>query len=183
MFALSACGFKPRPDEKIPTADEILQEKTVLITNLNTVEKDGEALAYLDNELYSGVAYHFFSNGTQQIKQTYLDGRKEGEWSIWYEDGTPQKEGFIKDGKQHGAYREYYSNGNLRYEYEYDLDRKTGTWRGWYDDGTRYTIREFTNDTLHGKVLVYDEKGDLAKEYDYHKGQLVGKKMHFEEKE
>ena len=182
LISLSSCGFKPNPNEKIPTADEILQDKTVLITNLNPLEKDGISLAHLNGELFTGVAFHFFSNGTKQIKQTYLDGQKEGEWSIWYEDGTPQKEGLIKEGKQHGTYREYYSNGNLRYEYQYEQDRKIGTWKGWYDDGTRYTEREFKNDTLHGKVLVYDEEGELAKEYDYQKGQLVGKKLHFEEK-
>lgn len=167
---------------KSPRLMKCCREKTVLITNLNTVEKDGLSRSYLNDEPYTGVAYHFFSNGTKQIKQTYLDGLKEGEWSIWYEDGTPQKEGLIKEGKQHGIYREYYSNGNLRYEYQYDQDRKIGTWKGWYDDGTRYTVREFSNDTLHGKVLVYDEAGELAKEYDYQKGQLVGKQLHFEEK-
>lgn len=181
LITISSCGFKTNPDEINPTADEILQEKTVHISELNAIEENGVSFSYLNNELFSGIAYHFFSDGTEQIKQSYIEGRKEGEWSIWYEDGTPQKEGFIKDGKQHGAYREYYTNGNLRYEYNYDLDKKTGTWKGWYEDGTKYTIREFSNDTLDGKVLVYDKKGELAKEYDYLKGTLVGKKMHFEE--
>ena len=178
---LSSCVSQQNDEETIPSADELLADKTVRIEDLHIESRGENTIAYLNNQPFTGVAYTFFPNGSQQTKQTYLNGKKEGEWSIWYESGTPQIEGFLKDGKLHGIYREYYANGNLRYEYEYDLDRKTGIWKGWYEDGTQYTIKEFQNDTLDGKVLVFGKNGELNEEYEYIKGIPVLEKSHLEE--
>ena len=161
------------PQYAIETADELLQEKTVLIEDLFINSSKDGLLAYYNGKPYSGVAYSFYKNGNQQKKQTYFEGKKEGEWYIWYESGNPLKEGFMKDGKQHGIYREYYSNGNIRSEYEYNMDLKTGIWKGWREDGTQYTIKEFVNDTLEGKVIEFDESGEKKNELVYKKGIVI----------
>ncbi|MEM7163279.1 MAG: hypothetical protein AAF487_12660 [Bacteroidota bacterium] len=173
-WILNACSSSEKnPSYAVETADELLKNKTVLIEDLKMNSSTEGLLAYYDGEPYSGVAYTFYKNGNQQTKQTYLEGKKEGEWYIWYESGSPLKEGFMKDGKQHGIYREYYTNGNLRSEYEYDMDLKSGVWKGWREDGTQYTIKEFKNDTLEGSLIEFDEKGNQKKEIIYKKGMIV----------
>ena len=125
-----------------------------------------------ENEPYTGIAFLLFENGKEQVKQSYLGGTKEGEWYMYYDDGTPQKEGFMKEGKLHGTYREYYKNGNLRFEYNYDLDKKNGEWKAWYEDGTPHSIEHYANDTLHGKKQLFDVEGKLKEELVYDKGDV-----------
>ena len=158
-------------NDQIETADEILENRRVLISDLRMVSENDQTLAFHENAPYTGLAYLFFENGKEQVKQTYLEGTKEGEWYMYYDDGTPQKEGFMKEGKLHGTYREYYKNGNLRYEYNYDLDRKNGVWKTWYEDGTTQSIEYYMNDTLSGKSQIFDEEGILIKETIYEKGE------------
>ena len=157
---------------QIESADEILENRRVLISDLQIIDENKETLAYLDSKPYTGIAYLYFENGKEQVKQTYLQGSKEGEWYMFYDDGTPQKEGFMKEGKHHGTYREYYKNGNLRYEYNYDLDKKNGIWKAWYEDGTQHSVEHYSNDTLHGKSQKFNVKGELQEELEYEKGEL-----------
>ena len=178
---LFACNYQVNTNEKlVPDANNLLADLTITINDLDIRSENNVNLAYYEGKLFSGVAYSYFENGEKQIKQGYLDGKKEGTWAIWYPGGGMQKEGFIKDGLSHGKYREWYENGNLRYEYEYDQNKKTGVWKGWYDDGTPYTIRHFTDDQLHGSVLVYDSVGTLTKEMEYDQGELLMKINHLE---
>ncbi len=173
ILIFQSCDFGVKPANTIPTANELLQDKNVLISDLEMQTSNLGILAYHDGTPYSGVAYTFYPDGTQQTKQTYVNGKKEGEWSIWYESGNTQKEGLLKNGKQYGVYREYYSNGNMSCEYEYDLDLKSGTWKGWREDGTQYTLKEFKNDTLDGKLFVFDEDGKAIVESKFVKNKVI----------
>jgi antitoxin component YwqK of YwqJK toxin-antitoxin module len=142
-----------------------------------------DGVAYYENEPFTGVAEMYSSGEVLLNEQEYLNGLKEGSWSVYHPNGKLQKKGLILNGKEHGEYKEWYSNGNLKYEYHYDQGLKTGKWLSWYEDGTRYTERNFENNQLNGKVLVWDTEGDLAKEYDYVRDRLVNSEMHFKKKQ
>lgn len=154
-------------------------------TALNTLvikQDNNESIAYLDDTPFTGEACSYLGNNKVHTFTTYKDGKREGLWQIFHENGRLYKTGYVRNGMDDGAFREYFKSGILRYEYHYDLGKKTGAWKGWYNNGTPYTERNFHNDQLHGKVLVWDENGVLTKEYDYVMGKLINSVMHFEEK-
>ncbi len=160
-------------------ADEV-GECTALNT-LTIQQENLESIAFHNDVPFSGVACSYLSNGKAHTYTTYKDGKREGLWQIFHENGRLYKMGYVRNGADDGDFREYFKSGILRYEYHYDQGKKTGTWKGWYNDGTPYTERNFHNDQLHGKVLVWDENGELSKEYDYAMGKLINSEMHFEQ--
>ena len=139
-----------------------------------------EGRIFIGNEPLDGVVCTYFPSGKTHTETSFINGIKEGAWSVFYPNGNLEKSGSLVNGKDDGDYLEYYENGQLKYEYHYARGIKTGIWKSWYTDGGKYTERHFTNNLLHGKVLVWDELGRLAKEYDYINGNLVKKQMHFE---
>lgn len=142
-------------------------------------EEQGKDIAYFEDQPFTGTA-ETLSKGVKIYESDYRNGRKAGAWSMWDAAGNLQKNGFTRDGKEDGMYREYYPSGALKYEYHYDLGKKTGQWRSWYENGVRWTERDFVNDKLHGKVHVYDTTARLTKEYFYRNGELYDKKTYLD---
>jgi len=85
-----------------------------------------------DSILVKHVEYH--PNHKLFIEGSYKDGKREGEWKSWYENGNLWSVGTFKAGVQVGKTMTYYENGNLRYSGIYDNNEKrTGTWK-FYDE-------------------------------------------------
>lgn len=176
-----AFGCQGQQTEEI--LESVPDSEMVKYSELEFKNTDGESLAYLNGELFTGWSVVYTKGETRYIEQQYAKGKKDGVWRIYFQTGQLHKEGTMKEGKDHGRYREYHPNGNMQYEYFYEIGKKTGKWLSWYENGVPYTERQFVNDQLHGKIYVWDEEGKLAKEYDYRNGVLVNSKMHFEENE
>lgn len=160
--------------------------------NIKTQNEDTPCIALSETELINGLTYHhevplsgkicsWYPNGNKHTETAFVQGKKEGVWTVFHENGHPQKIGSILNGKEDGEYKEYYENGQLKYDYTYQNGSKEGVWKSWYEDGRKYTERHFSENTLNGKVLVWDELGRLAKEYDYVHGSLMKQHMHFKE--
>ena len=65
----------------------------------------------------------------------WSDGKKEGAWRLWYDNGELHWKEHWVDGKQHGLERGWYGNGQLRWE-EYWVDGKQhGVSRRWDTNG------------------------------------------------
>lgn len=148
------------------------KDPNVLLSNLKVKNN----LSYLDGQPFTGKAISYHKNKTKFIQQIYKNGVQEGKWTIWYENGKIQKEGFKAQKKADGIYKEWYPNGQLKYFKNYRLDHKEGKWKSWYENGQQWTERDFLNDQLNGKVLVWDRQGTLTKEDVYRKNQLILKK-------
>jgi antitoxin component YwqK of YwqJK toxin-antitoxin module len=141
-------------------------------------ESAGKSTTYLNDLLFTGVAKSYFSDGKLQSEEEYVDGKKEGEWTIRFKNGNVMRQGYLKNGKEDGEYKEYFENGNLRYHYHYNMGVKNGKWLGWYENGILYTERNFENNTINGKIYVWDESGKLTKEFDYEHGKLINSILH-----
>ena len=76
------------------------------------------------------LEYH--ENGQLKIKRNYKDGKLEGE-SLWYhKNGQLESKGNFKDDKKEGEWIHYRSNGKLWRKYYYKEGKKDGKWT-WYD--------------------------------------------------
>mgnify|MGYP003978904189 CR=1 FL=1 len=52
------------------------------------------------NELYSGKVFKNRMGGEKDFEGSYKDGKKDGLWTVWYENGQKKEEGTYKDGKE-----------------------------------------------------------------------------------
>lgn len=85
----------------------------------------------------------YYADSALRMSGEYVDGMKSGEWSAWYEDGTPWSIGEFAEGKAHGLRIVYHENGNIYYKGQFTDGKRSGHW-------------EF-----------FDSKGELQKEFDY----------------
>ena len=98
---------------------------------------------FLDTEGTVKKTIQYYKNGNIKIEGEFNDdGKREGMWKSYYENGQPWSIGEYQNGKQHGINRVYFPNGSVRYEGNWENDLKTGTWN------------------------FYDEKGGLVKSED-----------------
>ena len=173
LISIQSCAHSPKGNNKT-------QNEVTLCIALSETELTNGLTCHHEVPL-SGKICSWFENGNKHTETSFNEGIKEGVWTVYFENGLPEKIGSILNGKDDGQYKEYYETGQLKYDYTYQNGSKEGVWKSWYADGGKYTERHFSENTLNGKVLVWDEQGRLAKEYDYVKGSLVKEQMHFKQ--
>jgi len=86
------------------------------------IQKNGDSI------LVKSVEYH--PNHSIFIEGGYKNGKREGEWKSWYDNGNLWSVGTFKQGVQVGTTMTYYENGNLRYSGTYDKEgKRIGKWK------------------------------------------------------
>ena len=66
------------------------------------------------------------------------DGKKEGKWVGYHEDGDLRYRGSYKNGKEEGEWVGYHGNGQLSSKGSYKNGLWEGDWVEYYGDGTLY---------------------------------------------
>jgi antitoxin component YwqK of YwqJK toxin-antitoxin module len=80
---------------------------------------------------------HFFLD--RQCAEFYEDGKKEGEYKSWYDNGQLYTQGLYKDGKKEGEHKIWHDNGQLYTQGLYKDGKKEGEHKIWYRDGQLFT--------------------------------------------
>lgn len=79
---------------------------------------------------------YFSSTGKLRVSANYKEGILEGEYKVYYPDGTLQGEVSYKNGEMNGEFKEYYENGNLWTRQEFKDNISEGIYEIYYEDGT-----------------------------------------------
>jgi antitoxin component YwqK of YwqJK toxin-antitoxin module len=107
-----------------------------------------------DNELYTGTYIEFYPNGNKRIElslnkgiihgpvtlyfesgerneiRSYSNGKMDGTWITWNQEGVKVAEANYRNGKKH-----WDDNGTLRFEMHYTNGEKTGLWKMFDESG------------------------------------------------
>ena len=84
----------------------------------NLVEIDGVWYKKFSDEPINGKVYGYY--GEEDKKLTRVDigelvnGKEEGKWTDYYENGQIESEGNYKDGKEDGKWTLYHENGQIK---------------------------------------------------------------------
>ena len=68
---------------------------------------------------------------------TIKDGKKDGLWTWWYENGEKKNEGTFKDGQENGLHRWWYENGQKSKEGTYKDGKQVELVTSWYENGQK----------------------------------------------
>ncbi len=71
------------------------------------------------------------------IGQFGENGKGEGLWIYFYENGNPSQFFFSSNGEHHGEYISYYENQKVKSKGEYQNGKKTGVWLYYDENGKR----------------------------------------------
>tara|TARA_Y100001933_G_C18734443_1_gene453104 strand:+ start:224 stop:694 length:471 start_codon:yes stop_codon:yes gene_type:complete len=88
-----------------------------------------------------------------------VNGKREGRWTFWYENGQLLSRINHKNGKREGLYERYYESGQVKVREYY----KNGEWDGlyeWYYESGQLEMRgHHSNGKRVGKEEYYNEDG------------------------
>ena len=90
------------------------------------------------------VPYEEYIDSIQVVRGTYVNGKKEGLWTTWYQNGNMKAEGHYRDDLKDGMWVEWYSDGTLM-------------WKGEWNMGTR----KIQDPTREAKILFLGKKGKV----------------------
>jgi hypothetical protein len=129
----------PQIFETGPVADEG-ETETILEVSPADLEYPGTGeIALYEGKPFTGQSATFYSNGQQATQIDFVNGKRHGVESRWFEDGTKKFEGRFQDNTLVGVFEEWYQNGQRKSQ---------AVWQG----GKRESITE------------WDENGNLIRQ-------------------
>ena len=107
-------------------------------------------------ESYTGVVF-YCQEGKVTLLENYKDGKEDGLWRAWHENGQLWQVFNLKDGEFDGLWRAWHENGQLNSETNYKDGKEDGLCRYWH------------------------ENGQLSSEANYKDGKLIDEKCWYED--
>lgn len=116
---------------------------------------------------YSGVITGKYDNGQIKIKETFKDGKYNGEQFTYYENGQIQSKASFENGVAVGTFYEYYKNGAVAYTGNFLNGKREGEWNRYtnenepilteiYKDGELVDVKQYLVDTDKLKEKIKD---------------------------
>lgn len=140
------------------------------------------------------VQHEYYPNGKVKREASFRDGKREGVWREFDEDGnvvnsqTYKKgalvgEGIVGiDGKRRGDYKEFYPDSTLRAEGLFIDGLRSGEWKFYYHNGKLQEIGSFNAGDPDGIWIWYYDNGEKQIEEQFYKGQPNGSYKEYDPK-
>jgi antitoxin component YwqK of YwqJK toxin-antitoxin module len=124
-------------------SEKTVQPATQEIKSDSAITSEFSIKATQDTVTANGDHVERYKNGVIRIRGMMKDGKREGLWKSWYEDGKPWSETTFKAGIKNGKTTTWYENGNKRYEGEYSNDEESGNWTFWDESGKEVSKQDY----------------------------------------
>lgn len=106
---------------------------------------------------YTGIIMSFHANGRTHSSGNYIDGKKHGTWTEYFENGNIREKISIQYGSYEGDCEYYWSNGNIESVGKYHDHKKNGLWTYYSHSGKKMSEGTFINNLKHGLWHYYYE--------------------------
>ena len=109
---------------------------------------------------------------------TYINGKKNGLWKLFYPDSTIKYMGFYIDDVLHGKNVTWFQNGTIKQEGDYFEGYKNGEWKFYYENGSPKEIIFFKDTLPDGEYKSWFENNNVETEGKYKNGLPSGHWIH-----
>ena len=121
----------------------------------------------------------FTGKTTGQKQGSFKNGKKNGPWFIYWENGQLWEKGIYKDGKEHGPRVVYYSTGQLGSKGTYKNGKRDGPWVHYHGDGQLSSKETHKDGKSNGPFVRYWDNGQLYSKGTYKNGKREGPWAHY----
>ena len=134
-----------------------------LLSSTSWSEITRNDLVYRDGLWYKKFTdVPFTGKITGKEQGSIKDGKREGFWISYYDNGQLNWKVNYKNGLKEGKWVSYYENGKLWSEGEYDkFGEMTGEWVSYYDNGQLKQGGKYENGYMSGKQVFYNKDGTI----------------------
>ena len=129
------------------TLDDLVERDGIHYKKFSTVPFTGKVTGKTQGSFRNGkeeglwVGYH--DNGQLWYKGTYKDGKSEGPWVSYHDNGQLSLKGIYKDGERDGPWVRYHDNGQLWQKGEFKDGKMDGPWVEYYKNGQIYSEKTY----------------------------------------
>ena len=117
----------------------------------------------------------FYENGQKLEETNYKDGKADGKQTWWNEDGQKVAESYFKNGKLDGTATSWHNNGQKAKVSHFKNDQEDGKIIDWYENGQKMFERTIKDGWEYGKQTVWYENGQKMYEGNSEEGKAYGK--------
>ena len=110
-----------------------------------TGEVSGKESGSLKDGRAEGFWEYYYDDGSIWWLGKYRRGIRIGHWQWFFENGQMSSQGYYEDGIWHGPWVWYHPNGEVRLRGNYENGKAEGRWRYYYDTGRIKEIRNYKN--------------------------------------
>jgi antitoxin component YwqK of YwqJK toxin-antitoxin module len=105
-----------------------------------------------------------------------LNGKKDGDWFSYWQDGQLSVAMTYRDGTGYGDYKGYHSNGTLKVTGQLDNEgNMDGQWLYYSRTGLLTNNYNYRHGALHGSFLTWFENGQPKEDWNFYEGKKHGK--------
>jgi len=127
-----------------------------------------QAKVFSDDSTVNHGSYVEYYPGGQKLREGRFDeGKKEGPWSNYFEDGKKAKLGTYKSDKPHGTFVFWRPDGTKEREESYRDSQRDGRWTFYNEQEKPVRQEEYRNGKKHGAWIRWDENGQKLVEERY----------------
>ena len=105
-----------------------------------------------------------------QFNGSFKNGKKDGSWVEYSDNGQLASKGEYKNGKEEGSWVEYSDNGKLASKGELKNGKEEGSWVYYHENGKLFSKGEYKNGKEEGSWVEYHENGKLSSKCEYKNG-------------
>jgi antitoxin component YwqK of YwqJK toxin-antitoxin module len=130
--------------------------------------KEIDGIYYKGNTPYTGTYTVNFDNGNPKIVMNLVDGMKEGETKVYFQNRELNEIRSYRKNAMDGIWVTYNENKVKVAEARYHNGKKDGKWYIWDDNGTLIYELEYTEGEKTGIWKNYDKNGNVISERNYY---------------
>ncbi len=136
--------------------------------------KKQRGLLYLDERPFSGALESVDLKGVLRVRESYVDGKRDGKMSRWYAGGEKESEREYRDNLKHGKHEGWYPNGQTKFRMQFVRGRYAGERCEWFESGKKLAVFRYVDGREEGLQRVWDEGGKLRSNYVVRNGRRYG---------
>lgn len=156
-----------------PINKKIILNDTIDFKNPKVLFLNG--VYFFNDKVYSGVVFKELKGYKVKTYSTVLDGKLNGMYQSFYENGNPYEIRHYKNNMSFGRQLGYWkSTGKLKFEYHYVNDKKEGLQKSWYENGDLAYIYNFKNDKQDGLQQAWRKNRSLYRNFEVKHGARYG---------
>ena len=102
------------------------------------------------------------------------EGRRQGDWVLYYPTGEIRAKGSYVDGLKDGPWTYFFLDGKTEQTGAYIADDFTGQWTWFFEDGSTKREEGYRRGKEDGLMVEYDRKGNIIHQGEYAGGYKEG---------
>ena len=118
----------------------------------------------------NGKFEQWYDDGYARKKEliaTFKDDKYVDDYEEWYDNGNRSIKGFYIDGLEHGSYREWHYNGNTALKATFIKGKLDGWYKEWYDNGKKAIKLKYDEGKKNGLWTQWYDNGKKSFQVEY----------------